>query len=253
MAGMTSEKLHKVLARAGLGSRRQIEKWIAEERVSVNGAVAEIGQRIGEQACVVVDGKQVELCHSLSVRVLLYHKPLGELTTRVDPQGRPTVFDRLPPVQGRWVTVGRLDINSTGLLLFTNDGELAAKLMHPATGLQREYQVRVRGAPTAEQLRLLGSGVRLDNQMVRFKSIVALPYRGGSNRRFKVTVDEGRNREVRRLWESIGCQANQLKRTRYGSIALPTDLPPGRWREMKSRAVSKIHKEHIRAVHRSGE
>lgn len=240
MAGMTSEKLHKVLARAGLGSRRQIEKWICERRVSVDGAVAEVGQRVDEQSRVEVDGKQVALNQAPSVRVLIYHKPLGEITTRSDPKGRSTVFDQLPKVHGRWVAVGRLDINSTGLLIFTNDGELAAKLMHPASGCEREYLVRVRGQPSPEQLEFLRSGVKLDNHVMQFNSIQALPYGGGSNRRYKVTVNEGRNREVRRLWDSIDCQVSQLKRIRFGPITLPPDLAPGQWREMERKAVDKL-------------
>lgn len=242
IVGMTSEKLHKVLARAGLGSRRQIENWISEGRVKVDGAVAAVGQRVDEQARIEVDGERIDIKPAPQPRVLVYHKPLGELTTRSDPQGRPTVFNQLPPVQGRWIAVGRLDINSTGLLLFTNDGELAAGLMHPASGFEREYLVRIWGEPGAQQLGLLRRGVELDGHVVRFKSIEVLPNSGGSNRRFKVVVDEGRNREVRRLWERIGCRVNQLKRVRFGPIVLPENLPLGEWRELGSGVVRKLRK-----------
>ena len=241
MVEMTSEKLHKVLARAGFGSRRQIEKWILQGRVRVNDIVAEVGQRVDAQSRIVVDGKQVVLGDEPSTRLLIYHKPLGEITSRSDPQGRLTVFDHLPAVEGRWVAVGRLDMNSTGLLLFTNNGELAAKLMHPGSGFEREYLVRVRGEPSAVQLESLQLGIELEGHKLRFNSIEALPATGGSNRRYRVTVSEGRNREVRRLWESIGCQVNQLKRVRYGPITLPTTLRLGQWREMKARELSEIH------------
>ena len=240
MTGRMSEKLHKVLARAGLGSRRQIEHWIAAGRVRINGTTAQVGQRVDQQARIEIDGERIVLNRRPITQMLIYHKPLGELTTRNDPQDRATVFDRLPPVQGRWVAVGRLDINSTGLLLFTNDGELAAKLMHPAAGFEREYLVRVRGKPTVAQLDQLSSGIRLDGHTVRFNAIEALPHSGGSNRRYRVVVDEGRNREVRRLWQSIGCQVGQLKRIRFGPVNLPDDLPPGHWREVAEENVAAI-------------
>ncbi len=240
MTGMTNEKLHKVLARAGLGSRRQIEHWISAGRVSVNGVTASVGQRVDQQSCIEVDGDRIALTHQPATRILMYHKQLGEVTTRADPQGRATVFDQLPPLRGRWVVVGRLDINTTGLLLFTNDGELAAKLMHPASGFEREYQVRIRGEPSAEQLQSLRTGVKLDGHTVRFNSITPLSHAGGSNRRFKVVVNEGRNREVRRLWESVGCQVNQLRRIRFGPISLPANLALGHWREIEDKAVQRL-------------
>ena len=239
---MTSEKLHKVLARAGLGSRRQIEKWIAEGRVHVNGDVADIGLRVGQDAHIRFDGKQV-VVRAARTRVLIYHKPLGEISTRSDPRGRRTIFDRLPVVDGRWIAVGRLDINTTGLLLFTNDGGLADRLMHPSSGFEREYVVRVHGEPTSNQLDLLESGVELDDTMVRFSTLVPLEHSGGKNRRYRVGVSEGRYREIRRLWETIGCQVSQLKRIRFGPIELPTDLKAGHWREMDASTIALLRRQ----------
>lgn len=240
MQGMTSEKLHKVLAGAGLGSRRQIEKWIADGRVRVDGDIAPVGLRIDRNAHILVDNKPVCLYDEESTRVLMYHKPLDEISTRSDPQGRPTVFDRLPKVATRWVAVGRLDINTTGLLLFTNDGGLAAALMHPASGMEREYMVRVHGSPTREQLSELRSGVLLAGHGARFNTLELLERGSGSNRWYRVTVSEGRNREVRRLWQHIGCRVNQLRRVRYGPLVLPAELSPGRWRELQAAEIQAI-------------
>ena len=238
---MTSEKLHKVLANAGLGSRRQIEKWIADGRVSVNGRIAEVGLRVGQDAYIRFDGKPVVPSHARP-RMLIYYKPLGEISSRSDPKGRPTIFERLPVVRGRWIAVGRLDINTTGLLLLTNDGTLAAQLMHPSAGFQREYLVRVRGEPTSEELKLLQTGVKLDGNIVRFNKLEPLKYSGGQNRRYLVTSGEGRYREVRRMWEGIGCQVNQLKRIGFGPVKLPKDLKPGQWREMDTGIIDMIRK-----------
>lgn len=230
---MSGEKLHKLLAGAGLGSRRQIEKWVADGRVRVDGQTAHVGMRVGPGVEILVDGKPVELRGAGSTRVLIYHKPLGEISTRSDPRGRPTVFDRLPAVAGRWISVGRLDVNTSGLLLFTNDGALAAMLMHPSSGFEREYTVRVHGAPEAAQLEMLKTGVQLDGAVVRFNAIEALGQGTGRNRRYRVTVSEGRYREVRRLWQSVGCEVNQLRRTRFGPVTLPGDLAAGSWRDME--------------------
>lgn len=239
---MTSEKLHKVLANTGLGSRRQIEKWIAEGRVSVDGKIAEVGQRVEQDAHIRFDGKRI-VPGAAAPRMLIYHKPLGEISSRSDPKGRSTIFDRLPVVGGRWIAVGRLDINTTGLLLLTNDGELAAQLMHPSTGFQREYLVRVRGAPTPKELELLQSGVELDGNIVRFSKLEPLTHGGGQNRRYRVAIGEGRYREVRRMWEGIGCQVSQLKRIRFGPVKLPRELKPGQWREMDTDTIDMIRKQ----------
>ncbi len=239
---MAGEKLHKVLAGTGLGSRRQIEKWIADGRICVDGVVANVGLRVETGANVTLDGKPVSTGAIFETRVLIYHKPLSEICTRSDPQGRPTVFDRLPKVDGRWIAVGRLDINTTGLLLFTNDGALASRLMHPSSGYEREYIVRVHGAPTREQLSQLRTGVMLDGNRVRFNSLQ--PFRRSSgkamNQWYRVTLSEGRNREIRRLWEKVDCQVNQLKRTRFGSVTLPDSLPAGQFQQLDARAVKAI-------------
>ena len=238
---MTGEKLHKVLARLGLGSRRQIENWIAEGRISVDGELAGVGLRVGPGAQITLDGRPVISGAAPETRVLVYHKPMSEICTRLDPQGRATVFDRLPRVNGRWITVGRLDINTTGLLMFTNDGALAAKLMHPSSGYEREYIVRVHGTPTTEQLKLLVTGIELDGIRCRFNSLLPVHRsRAGKNRWYRVTLGEGRNREIRRLWEKVDCQVNKLKRIRFGPVSLPEPLPPGSWRELDPATVNDI-------------
>ena len=229
-----SEKLQKVLARSGHGSRRELEAKIAAWRVSVNGQVASLGERIDESAVVRIDGHEVSIKPQEEVvcRVLMYHKPEGELCTRRDPEGRPTVYDRLPRVQGaRWVAVGRLDINTSGLLLFTTDGELANRLMHPGHAIEREYSARVFGEVTDDMLRKLKQGVQLEDGMASFKDIK----RGGGegmNQWFRVMLTEGRNREVRRLWESQGVQVSRLIRIRYGNIKLEQGLPQSGWAEL---------------------
>lgn len=200
-----SEKLQKVLARAGLGSRREIEAMIAGGRVSVNGSVARLGDRLDDlNANVRVDGHSVSIAASSEVvcRVLAYNKPEGELCTRSDPEGRRTVFDRLPRIRGsRWVAVGRLDANTSGLLLFTTDGELANRLMHPSRQVQREYMVRVFGDVTEEMVKTLVRGVELEDGEARFEDV---QYAGGEgkNHTFYVVITEGRNREVRRMWKA---------------------------------------------------
>ena len=225
-----SEKLHKVLARAGLGSRREVEGWIAQGRVSVGGRRATLGERVQGGEAVRVDGRRVRLPGAGGVlRVLLYHKPAGEVCTRRDPQGRPTAFERLPRCPGsRWVAVGRLDLDTSGLLLFTNHGELAHRLMHPSQAIPREYAARIRGELTPESRRRLLRGVHLEDGPTRFDSILDAGG-SGTNRWYKVVLSEGRNREVRRLWASQGIAISRLIRVRYGPIALPRRLSPGRF------------------------
>jgi len=230
-----SEKLQKVLARAGFGSRREIEAWISEGRISVNGKVSQLGERVTEEDVIRLDGRVVSktrLAHSHESRVLIYHKPVGEVTTRSDTDDRPTVFDNLPSLRNsRWIAVGRLDINTSGLLLFTNDGELANRLMHPSYNIDREYAVRVLGEVSAETLDKLKAGVELEDGTGRF---TAIEDRGGegANHWYHVTLEEGRNREVRRLWESQGVTVSRLIRVRYGPVSLPRWLRPGRWEEL---------------------
>ena len=234
------ERLHKVLATLGLGSRRQVEDWIRAGRVQVNGQTAVIGQSVGPADRIAVDGQPVSRTAPPKPRLLLYHKPEGELCTRHDPEGRPTVFDRLPPLpSGRWITVGRLDINSSGLLLLTTDGALANRLMHPSGHLQREYAVRVSGEVDGATLERLKSGVELDDGLARFLTIA--PAGGeGRNRWYSVTVDEGRNRLVRRLWESQGVVVSRLLRVRFGPLYLPRTLARGRFRDATAAELASL-------------
>ena len=223
-----SEKLHKVLARIGLGSRREIEGWISEGRVSVDGRRATLGERVRGRERVRIDGRRVRISgRDPELRVLRYHKPAGAVCTRRDPEDRPTVFDRLPRCPGsRWIAVGRLDLSTSGLLLFTNHGELAQRLMHPSRAVPREYAVRVRDELTRDARRRLLDGVRLADGTARFDSIVDAGS-GASNHWYKVVLREGRNREVRRLLESQGLAPSRLIRVRYGPVELPRRLAAG--------------------------
>lgn len=222
------ERLQKILAAAGLGSRRAVEDWIRAGRVSVNGVIASLGSRATSADEIALDGRPVQLAPRAAAReVLIYHKPLSEVTTRRDPEGRPTVFERLPaPRAGRWIVVGRLDVNTTGLLLFTTDGGLAHRLMHPSSEVEREYLVRVRGEPDAATLRRLTEGVALEDGYGRFDRIERQAG-GASHEWFRVVLREGRNREVRRLWQAVGCDVSRLMRLRFGPVSLPRDLRPG--------------------------
>jgi len=239
-----SEKLQKVLARAGVGSRREMEKYIEANRVSVDGKVARLGDRVEPNQTIRVDGHivKVEEPQERVCRVLMYHKPEGELCTRKDPEGRRTVFDRLPRIEGdRWIAIGRLDINTSGLLLFTNDGELANRVMHPSYEIEREYSVRVFGDVTKEAVRNLIKGVELDDGPARFHSVK--PMGGeGINKWFNVTLSEGRNREVRRMWQSQGVEVSRLIRVRYGELELNKRLPQGGWEELELSKVNYLRK-----------
>ncbi len=231
-----TEKLQKILARSGHGSRREIETFLQAGRISVDGKIATLGDRVEVTPATKIrlDGRllatkepEKEIC-----RVMAYYKPEGELCTRHDPEGRPTVFNRLPRLTGaRWIAVGRLDVNTSGLLLFTTDGELANRLMHPSREVEREYAVRVFGEINEAKIRQLTQGVQLEDGPASFKTV---SYRGGEgmNQWFNVTLTEGRNREVRRLWESVGVQVSRLIRVRYGDIDLPKGLPRGGWTEL---------------------
>lgn len=225
-------RLQKLLAAAGLGSRRTVEQWIRDGRITVAGRIAQLGDRAGPADEVLLDGRRIDLqaARSPAREILLYHKPVGEMTTRSDPQGRPTVFERLPqPRAGRWITIGRLDVNTSGLLLFTTDGELAHRLMHPSSEIEREYLVRIRGRPTEFALRQLLEGVMLEDGPARFDRL-AQDETDGTHTTFRVVLHEGRNREVRRIWSAIGFEVSRLKRIRYGPVELPRDLKPGGWR-----------------------
>lgn len=233
---VSGEKLQKVLARAGQGSRREIESMIEANRVSVNGKIAKLGDRVvvNVNLKIRIDGRLINLqtAQKEICRVLMYYKPEGELCTRHDPEGRATVFDRLPRLNGsRWIAVGRLDINTSGLLLFTTDGELANRLMHPSHEVEREYSVRVFGQVDDALISRLRKGVQLEDGPANFKTIKPMGGQG-MNQWFDVTLMEGRNREVRRLWESQGIQVSRLIRIRYGNIKLMKTLPRGGWEEM---------------------
>ena len=240
------ERLQKLLAAAGFGSRREIETWIAAGRVSVRGQVAKLGDRASPGDLVLLDGREIKFSATKSApRVILYHKPVGELVTRSDPEGRATVFDKLPKLSpGRWVSIGRLDLNSSGLLLFTDSGELANRLMHPREEIEREYEVRVQGGLDAEAIRKLLAGVDLEDGPAKFRKIDALQGRkdSGTNRWYRVVLAEGRNREVRRMIEAAGGRVSRLMRARFGPVSLPLDLPPGRSRELGAEAVAEIVK-----------
>jgi len=235
------QKLQKVLANLGLGSRRKMERWIEEGRVTVDGSVATLGDRVHAGQALRLDGKPLEVDAAEEVRVLLYHKPVREVCSRDDPEGRKTVFERLPKLKsGRWISVGRLDFNTSGVLLFTTDGALANALMHPSNAIEREYLVRVMGRVDEPMLERLKDGVELDDGPARFSDI----QEGGGdgiNRFFYVVLMEGRNREVRRLWESQGTTVSRLKRVRYGEVFLPSKLKKGQWLELPQRDVDVIY------------
>jgi 23S rRNA pseudouridine2605 synthase len=232
------------LADAGHGSRREIEEWISSGRISVNGETAHIGQRIGPDDKIRVNGRLVQLKAggARMPRVLLYHKPEGEIVSRDDPEGRPTVFEKLPRINnGRWIAVGRLDFNSCGLMLFTSSGELANQLMHPSYELEREYAVRVLGEPTPEAIEQLKAGIVLEDGVARFNRILEAGGEG-ANRWYNVTLSEGRNREVRRMFEAVGVPVSRLMRVRYGPIQLPPGLKRGLWRELELPEVAALLK-----------
>lgn len=246
-------RLQKLLAAAGLGSRREVEQWIAAGRLTVAGRVAKLGDRAGPGDEVCLDGRRLDLGGRQpdTHRVLLYHKPLGEVTTRRDPHGRPTVFERLPPPErGRWIVVGRLDVNTSGLLLFTTDGDLAHRLMHPSSEIEREYLVRVRGQPGADTIRKLQRGVPLEEGPAAFDRLIEEPSSAAEaaarNASYRLVLHEGRNREVRRMWEAVGYEVSRLLRIRYGPIELPRDLRPGQWRLLDAR----LHDRLAAAVHK---
>jgi len=236
-----AERLQKLLAAAGLGSRREIERWIAEGRVTVNGRPATLGTRASAVDEIALDGRRLRLGPPQAPRLLLYHKPVGELVTRRDPEGRPTVFARLPRLsEGRWIAIGRLDLNSSGLLLFTTSGEIAHRLMHPRHGAVRAYRARIRGELDAAKVARLLSGVRLEGIRARFEALEPESTGPGTNRWVRVRLREGRNREVRRLFGAVGLMVSRLVRIRYGPFVLPRDLEPGRWKELPRADVVRL-------------
>jgi len=241
-------RLQKLLAEAGLGSRRRVEDWIRAGRISIGGRIARLGDRAGPEDEVVLDGRKLDLSRLIpaGAHVLLYYKPVGEVTTRSDPEGRPTVFDRLPEAPGgRWISVGRLDVGTAGLLLLTTEGELAHRLTHPSSEIEREYIVRVRGRPGAEALGALLKGVELEDGPARFDRVTD---EGGTNEgqgghsTFRVVLHEGRNREVRRLWHAVGYEVSRLLRIRYGPIELPREMQPGEARRLAPELIERLRR-----------
>ncbi len=237
------EKLHKMLATAGLGSRRDMEVLIEARQVSVNGQIARVGDRIRPGDKVRVKGREVKIVWEAELpKVLLYHKPEGEIVSRADPEGRTTVFEKLPRVKGRrWIAVGRLDLNTEGLLVFTTSGELANRLSHPRYEVEREYAVRVMGELSIEQMQALTTGIKLDDGPARAESIM---HQGGEglNQWYRLIIKEGRNREVRRLFEFLGLSVSRLIRVRFGPINMPSRLKRGMLEELGDREVGQLMK-----------
>lgn len=238
----SGEKLQKVLARTGFGSRREMERWIEERRITVDGHVASLGDRVDGTARITVDGKPLKAAPAEETRCILYHKPTGEVCSRKDPQGRKTVFDHLPKLKsGRWISIGRLDYNTSGLLLFSTDGDLANALMHPSSNIEREYMVRIMGDVQPEMLQRMMEGVMLEDGVAKFADVQD----GGGegiNRWFYVVLMEGRNREVRRLWESQGLTVSRLKRVRYGEVFIPSRVKQGQWSELERKEIKGLYR-----------
>ena len=237
-----AERLQKYLAGLGKGSRRQIEGWIKEGRIQVNGEPAQLGMRVDGSERIVIDGTPLRRPkREQQHRTLMYHKPAGEICSRKDPDGRRTIFESLPKTVGaRWISVGRLDYQTTGLLLLTTDGDLANKLMHPSSELTREYSVRVRGELSDDAIAQLLQGVKLEDGTAKFDTL-AIKESKGSNQTCLVTVSEGRNRIVRRLFEHVGCTVSRLMRVSYGPLQLPRNLRPGKHRNLEPAELDALH------------
>ena len=240
-------RIHKVLADHGIGSRRGIESLIKQKKVLVNGQLAIIGQLVSEKDVFEIEGQTVRLSKKdpTKKRIIMYNKKVGEISSRNDPDHKQTIFDSLPKLKsGRWVSVGRLDINTSGLILFTNDGSLANQLMHPSSNIEREYIARVHGNVTDEILNNLVRGVKLDDGFARFTDVQA-GRKGNTNQWFAMVIMEGRTREVRRLWESQGLEISRLKRVRYGNLFLPAHLKQGSRKELSKSEISALERQLI--------
>ncbi|MCD6055073.1 MAG: pseudouridine synthase [Gammaproteobacteria bacterium] len=253
---LKTDRIQKVLATSGMASRRVIETWIVAGRIKVNGSVAVLGDRVSADDKIEIDGKPLSQSKTaLKTRVLCYNKPLGEVCTRSDEKDRETVFNHLPPIgNARWIMVGRLDLNTSGLLLFTNDGELAHQLMHPSQQIRREYAVRVMGEMTEEILSKLRQGVILEDGMAAFSEITkqdsSKQNPAGINQWYRVCLREGRYREVRRLFESQGLRVSRLLRTAFGPIRLPRDLLQGQYRELNAKEIQTLQDSCTNSVRR---
>ena len=239
------QKLQKVLANMGYGSRREIESWIFDGRIKLNNSLAKVGDRVSNKDLIYLDGNKIETAKIFRTQVIVYNKPEGEISSNEDPKGRPTVFDNLPSLKrAKWISVGRLDINTTGLLLFTTNGELANRLMHPRYQVERKYLVRVFGDVNQSDIDILKKGVLLDDEQAKFKTIERNKGASDGEKRlnnwFKVTLEGGKNREVRRLWESQGFEISRLKRIAYGPIELQPFIRPGNYLELSIEEVQKL-------------
>ena len=235
------ERIQKILANEGIVSRRQAEKLIREGRIKVNGQEAFLGMSISRRDLIEIDSKVVEISESTNpLRVLMYNKKVGEISSTKDPEGRPSVFLALPKIsKGKWISVGRLDINTSGLMLFTNNGELANKLMHPSSKIEREYIARIRGQVEPDHIRRLLEGVNLEDGKANFSDIQP-GRKGKSNQWFAMVIMEGRTREVRRMWESQGFAVSRLKRVRIGGLFLPASLRQGNYKELAEKEIKSI-------------
>ncbi len=235
------ERIQKMLSHQGHGSRRQIDKMLQEGRIKVNGKIAKPGDQLKGNERVAIDDKLIRLArHQMKPKLLMYHKPVGLVSTRSDPEGRQTVYSQLPKIQqGRWIGIGRLDINTSGLLLFTTDGELANRLMHPSFEVEREYASRVRGEVTLEKLKSLTSGIELEDGLAKFDNVIDAGGQG-TNHWYHVILREGKNREVRRLWEAVDVEVSRLMRVRYHDFTLPKWLKPGKTRFFDDEVVAKL-------------
>lgn len=239
---MNKERIQKALARQGLGSRRQVEAWISEGKIQLNGEVAKLGDQVKPGDTVMFSGRKIIIksTESKLPRVIAYHKPEGQVCSRQDPEGRPTIFENLPGLKhSRWVAVGRLDLNTSGLILLTDEGELANRLMHPSSQIEREYAVRTLGTATEEVMRKLTHGVELEDGLARFEEIVDSGGQG-ANHWYHVVLMEGRNREVRRMWEAVGLKVSRLMRVRFGPVILNKSQRPGKSRELTEKQVIEL-------------
>ena len=235
------ERIQKILANEGIVSRRQAENLIREGRIKINGQEAILGMSISRRDSIEIDGKAVEISEGTNpLRVLMYNKKVGEISSTKDPEGRPSVFLGLPKIsKGKWISVGRLDINTSGLMLFTNNGELANKLMHPSSKIEREYVARIRGQVEPDHIRKLLEGVNLEDGKASFSDIQP-GRKGKSNQWFAMVIMEGRTREVRRMWESQGFSVSRLKRVRIGGLFLPANLRQGNYKELAEKEIKSI-------------